>query len=425
MTCKTLITSGILTLMAASAAPARDMVIAIPGTLPADRKDALVKQAVTHLLNIVAPGEQGHLLDAATGHVLAAFTIPEGDRYANPRAKLAANPEAMRALKDFMTAPGDGTGQVNLPDLLNRIAVTLPARGSAGLILIADPRSTDPLAPSLDMTGGAVPGDGHIAAPRGRSPFGTADLRGTLAGYDVYLGAPAPDWAVSTAHGPAVERFWELSVTARGGSWQMLGDDLATLYALAAQDAPDHPPRATLVPTDKLEMIRFAPDTGAALDLYAAPVAEAPAPAPLWAAARDVSVGLSWDCARCDLDLYLRPNPAAEVLYFSNTRSAQGQHLKDHLSSPSLTNGYETVALNGAVDLSQVQISVNHYSGTAADPITAELRIAIGDQVWAHRLTLPAGAGNGGAGAEQVLVAREIPNASWAILDPMTVLGAQ
>ncbi|MGB0659558.1 MAG: hypothetical protein ACPGNV_05200 [Mangrovicoccus sp.] len=417
------LTAAAMVALAVAPAFARDLVIAIPDTLAQPQKQEVTMDAVRLVLDVVGPGEEARFVNASTGHVVAHFTVPDDPRYANPRTKVTTNAQAMQGIKNFMESTGDDdTGQINIPATLNAIAAKLPARGDASLILIADPRSRDPLAPSLDMIAGAVPGDGHIAANLSRSPFGTVGASGALDGYDVYLALPSSTWAVSNAHAHGVERLWRLWVTERGGSFQMMSDDLHTVFALAGQKGTDQPVSAPLVPTGKLEMIQFQPDTGQALDLYAAPVIEEPAPAPLWSDARGVSVGISWDCATCDLDLYVRPNPAADVIYFGNAQTALGQLFKDHLSSPSLTNGYETVALNGAVNLSQMQVTVNHYGGAAQGPVTAELRIAIGDQVWAQSLQIRAARGNKGDGAHQALVERVQPNDAWALIDPLSVL---
>ena len=73
------------------------------------------------------------------------------------------------------------------------------------------------------------------------------------------------------------------------------GEDLSTLLRLAGQDAPERVHAAPLVQTDKLEMLVFAPDTGVEPVLYAADPQNAPAPEPIWKAARDVSIGISWN----------------------------------------------------------------------------------------------------------------------------------
>lgn len=404
---------------------ARDTVIAIPGTLPVAAKHELVKSTVTHVLETVAPGERAHFFDASTTELIAVFDMPEGAKYAHPRAKAARNAQAMGQLKAFMDAPEGYTwGQVNIPAVLNAIGAALPAGDGADLILLASPLNVDVLAPSLSMGDGAVPGDGHIHADLSQSPYGSQNLDAQLAGYDVYFGLVDPLWAQSTAHAHAVERFWTLSVQQRGGVMQMFSPDVTMLLSSAGEDRPAPVVTYELVPTDKLEIIRFSRDLGEEDVLYTAAPELAPAPEPLWTEASDVSIGISWDCTRCDLDLYVRPSPTANVIYFGNTDDPLGQLRKDHLSSPSLTNGYETVSLNRVVDLEGVQIAMNHYSGDASGPVTVELRIAIGDQVWAQDVVLSAGKGNRGDGSQSALVDQIVPNEAWALVDPLTVVGA-
>ena len=94
---------------------------------------------------------------------------------------------------------------------------------------------------------------------------------------------------------------------------------------------------------------------------------------------------------------------------------------KDFENSP--TTGFETVKLRGgAFALSQMRLAVNFYSGSVQAKVSGELRIAIGDRVWAKSFEIGARTGDRGAGAERAIADGEVPNSAWIILDPMEIL---
>lgn len=405
---------------------ARDMVFA----LSPYQTEAALKSQVEQTLLLAAtdlkPGETALFFDGYNARLIGTFEAPDRKGYDAPRARLQANREAVGALKRFLdtTEPVPGrVGASNWPALLRLLRKAYPAEGDTALVLLGSPIADDPRAPSVSMVGGRVPNDGHIAASAGQSPYGTAGLPGTLSGYDVYFGIIGADYAVSPAHGHAVERFWFVSVEAHEANAVFFGADLATLFRLIPEDAPDQPYAAGFVPTDKLEMLTFAPDNGSVPDLYRARPAEAPAAAPIWQSARSVTVGVTWE-QDVDVDLYVRPHPEAEVVFYGNAETPAGRLYKDVTVRPGV--GFETVALRGQpIDLSRMEICLNLYSGSAPSGVTGEIRIAIGDEVWAAPFRIPAKRGNKGAGAQSAVVEGVVPNEAWVLIDPLEVLGAE
>ena len=321
--------------------------------------------------------------------------------------------------------PGQ-VGASDWPGLLRLLRTGYGTDTDRALILLGLPITHDPRAPSVSMVGGRVPNDGHIAATQGQSPYATSGLPGSLDGYDVYVGLVGEEWEVSEAHGYRVERFWTLSAEAHGATMAYFGDDLATLYRLVAEGEVERARNEVdpLVETDKLEMLSFAPDDGTLPPLYSALLNEEPAPEPIWQSAQPVTLGVTWDQRGVDVDLYVRPQPDAEVIYYGNADTAAGRLFKDYTVSPGA--GFETVALNGRIDLSKMQIALNYYGGPGqSSGVTGELRIAIGDEIWAAPFELSATEGTRDAGAETALVDQVVPNAAWVLVDPMPVIGAQ
>jgi len=420
----TFLSAALVSTLLAMPAAARDMIF---GLSPhQDRADlqAQVERALLHAAEHLQVGEIALFFDAAQNRLLGQFTVPQGKAAGNTRARLQANSTLIAALKPFVEGaePVLGRiGQINLPGFL-RLLRRAYAMGDAAIIVIGTPVHDDPRAPSVSFRGARVPNDGHIAATAGQSPYGTAGLPGSLEGMDLFFGIIGEDTAVSTAHAYHLERFWTVSAEAHGAHMGYFGADLGTLFRLAQGDAPDRSHAEPLVPTNKLEMLQFAADTGA-VTLYEAHPQEAPAPQPLWQAAQPVSIGITW-APGVDLDLYVRPTPTADVIYYGRDNTEHGRLFKDFTISPG--TGFETVTLSQAVDLSQLEIAVNYYGGAVSpNGVTGELRIAIGDQVWVMPFHIPATSGNKGAGADAAVVERRVPNTAWELIDPMRVIGAE
>lgn len=337
---------------------------------------------------------------------------------------LQANRTALGKLKRFIDSAApepDRLGHTNLPAFLRFVRKNYPAGdGWADLIILTSPIVDIASAPSFSMQNGGVFNDGHIGAQVGQSIYATTGLPGSLGGYDVYFGLIGAPWSVSEAHEYRVERAWALTVEGHEASLAYFDDDLETLFRTAGQDVESRAHAEPLVQTNKLEMLQFAPDTGAVPDIFTQPLEDVSPPSTLWQAAQSPQIGITWNALNADVDLYVRPNPSAEVIYFANESTAEGRLFKDFRNSPA--SGWETIQLEGAFDLSEMQIAVNFFGGDVPEGLSGEMRIAVGEQVWATGFSLEASSGNEGKGAESVFRQGTIPNNAWVIIDPLAVV---
>lgn len=415
----------VLAMTCASGAAARDMVFGLsPHQSEAELK-AQIEQSLLFAAEHLAPGETALFFDASKAALIGSFDAPDRAGYDAPRARLQVNKPVIAALKRFMDGADAVPGRIGASDwpaLLRLLRQAYPAGDGAALILLGSPHADDPRARSVSMMGRRVPNDGHVAAQDGQSPYATSGLSGSLEGYDVFIGLVGEDTIVSPSHGYAVERFWTVLVEEHGANVAYFGDDLATLYRMAVGEAPDRPHAAPLEPTDKLEMLTFAPNTNGLSDIYAARPEEVAAQTAVWQNARSITIGATW-VENVDVDLYVRPTPTSEVLFYGNATTVEGQLYKDVTISPGLA--FETVALREVVDLQNTEIALNFYSGDAPNGVTGELRIAIGDEVWAAPFHIPARGGNQGRGAEFAVVKQVVPNDAWTLIDPLEVLGVE
>ncbi len=421
---RTTLSALALATIISSPTAAREAVVGLsPNQEPAVLQEQ-VETVIQHLLQTVEAGEEVPFIDAANLRLIGTYAVPEGSAYDSPRAKLNANAPLLGAIRSFLSSarPNEANpGLIDLPGFLRFVGENYPAPDSADLIVIGSAIYQNPRAPRLDMADGAVPEDGYVSASVSTSPFGTRGLTGSLEGYDVYFGLTGENWIVSQSHAHYVERLWSISVDEHGGSLQFFDDDLATLFRQAGRDAPDRNHPTPMVSTDKLDVIVFhAGGTGELPAYFSAPPEAEAAPEPIWRSARNVAIALTWDDLTVDLDLYVRPSPSSSVIFYDQPTTPEGQMFKDFENSP--TTGFESVRLSGTYDLSQMALAVNLYGGTVPSGVTGELRLAIGERVWAQRFTISATSGNRGAGAEQAIGEGEIPNRAWIILDPLEIL---
>lgn len=424
-----LIATGLL-LGLATAAPAhaRESVIALSRAQAEPTLKAQAERALQHLLETLEPGEAAHFYDATGVVRIGTFKVPEGPAGGSARRVLTHNRATVAALGRFIRSaeprPGH-SAKIDLPGLLRSLRENQPAPESgADLIVLGHALHHPANASSQSMMGGRVPSDGHIVATPGQSVYGTEGLAGRLAGYDVYFGLIGTEWAISPSYAHHVARFWTLSVEAHGASMAYIGADLETLFARAGHDAPERRHAEPLRVEEKREMLTFAADDGAVPDLFRTPLQEDPAPEPVWADAASVTIGITWDVAGADLDLYVRPHGRAPVIYYAQADTAEGRLFKDFTLSPG--TGFETVALSQAVDLSRMQLAVNYYGGVPSpDGVRGELRLAIGDDVWAVPIHIRAARGNRGAEVERVIEEHTVPSDAWILIDPLEVIGVR
>lgn len=407
----------------ATPALARDMVVALSPHVAASEQMDRIKIIAGHLLDTIQHGETAHVIDGHSLQLIGSFVVPDGEAYHNPRARISANRSFFADLKAFAESSevtSDQPEQLDLPGLLRHVGDYFPASGTTDMIVFGSPIHDDARQPSLSMVRAAVPNDGHVGAAPAVSPYGVEGRDQKMEGYRILMILPDMDWSIRAEHAAAVQRYVSLSVTQQGGELIAFTPDVASALRVAGSDDAGLD-QAPFAPTEKLEMISFAPDAAELPVIYARELtAEVPTARTL-AFAERVEVGLSWDCD-CDIDIFARPHAGAEVIYFGDPSTAEGRLFKDFLTSPSATNGFETIAFSEPVDLNKLRLAANFYAGSAIDGVTGEVRIAIGERTWAQSFKIEASTGNGSEGAAEALASGSAPNDGWVIIDPAAVV---
>lgn len=403
-----------------------DTVVALSPYDTVANQRSRIESVARHLSDAVAPGEVAHILDGHGLRLIGTFAVPDKDGYKNPRAKLAVNKAALGALLRFANdarTDADKIGRIDLPGLLRYVGKNHPADDESDLIVFGNPLHDDPRIPASSMQGGHVPNDGHIAATRARSPYGTAGLKGRLKGYRVHMGLPTTDWAVTDQHAHFVQRFWALSIGAQGGRLATFTADPATLFRQASNPTPSSGDGYTLGTVDKLEMLPFRPQR-VTLPIYDRELTPKPPKMRELRRAHEVEVGISWVCGDCDFDLYARPGAHAQVIYFNRPGTGEGRLFKDYRQSPAITGGFETISFTAPIDLTALRLAINFYAGRVpAGGAKGEVRIAIGGRTWAKPFRITATDGNKGKAAKAVMNSGRAANKGWIVIDPAGVTG--
>ena len=450
----TLLTS--LLIACSGVSHAEQTIIAISPALPdLTTKNEVYKSVLTAALSDLAPGDSLQILDGWDVRSIATLTIPSHNAYArDPKARAKVMQQHIQAFNQWLTADSSARPTVpanglRVPAIFEFCATHADLATAKGrLVLVGSTIYDDPAEPAFSMKDGYYPSDGHLSVSRQDSVFGLKDATDRLQGVIVHwasLGAQYQD----DGNKASVERWWTLYCQVQGSVLASCDNSAATVFQRFKARSHSAIVRATLETDGKLEMrhapIRIRVPAKAATQPVdttspAAPeVSTPPAPEiPQASAAPDINfmltpattekpleatvvqncrIGIRWP-GNCDIDLYVRPAPGREELYYGHNRSPDGIHVKDWLTSPDVdNNGFETVELRGQVDLSKLTLGVNFYAGVRqSGGVTGQIRIETGGKVFQSAFHLRATSGN--RGQDSVNRTR---SAYWVVLDPLAI----
>ncbi|PTN12495.1 hypothetical protein [Nitrosomonas aestuarii] len=421
----------IMWLLAAQAASARNLVVAVS---PYYTPDEARRHSITLLqqLTELNQGSRVTLLDGYNLSIIGEFNIPDNPAYNNPKARLGVNRKAATALKRFAdqsVAPGGKghpsiSGAVRLPQLLRYVANNFERDGGLDVIILGSPLYDDPREPVFSMAGGRFPSDGHLFASQGKTPFGAAGHSGLLKNVIVHIGYGSDNIMQGDRHAYFVKRFWTLYAELLGGKLGGFVGDVPTVFRSVSSNAA--PPAHAFKPvkSNKLEMV-ILPPVESRQSIFERPVSETVLAQAQIRRAENVQIGISWQCALCDLDLYAQAMPGAPVLYFGRIVTPHGRYWKDYRNSPGPTNGYETIGFDVPLDLRTLTIAINFYEGQAPQGVSGELRLSIDGHTYASTFHIAATTGNQGKGALEAIESGHANQPQSIIINPLRVVGLQ
>lgn len=417
----------------ANQAPARDMAIGLSPYQNADVAEKQIKSLVEFLAESLEPGDRCMLFDAYHVQTLGIFAVPDKAVYRQPKAKVQANRQVVAAMIQFARTAkrpdGDGEpsviGAIRIPQALRFIGQDYPVMQDSDVILLGSPLYDDPKDQPFSMRPNHIPGDGHLTKARNVTPYGIKGQDSLLAKRRVHI-AFLDNWKQDDHHSYFVQRFWTLFVEGQGGQLSSFTHDLPTLFQRVKSNAASPKHDYKVEATDKLEMILMRPPTiKRQTSIYERPVSTTPLPPGVLRQASRVEVGITWECGKCDLDLYGQREPGSTTIWFLSTQTKDGQYFRDFRTSPRSANGYETLAFHVPVDLNHLLLAVNFYNGSSPGGVKGEVRISFNGQTYAMAFHVLAQEGNGGVGRQETLTARQANNPAWLVIDPMEVLGVR
>lgn len=413
-------------LLVSPLAQAKDYVVAISPNIPQAIAQKQIKQITGGMLEVLQPGDTAPFYNGDKLESIATLNIPNKPAYRHPKAKLKANAAAIRSLYGFAQQSKTPSAEVvphaiQLPQLLREIART--HNGPVDVIVVGSPLYSDPQLPMFNMTGGYVPGLGHLGCSPKTSVFGTLGAQ-AFKGLRVHFYIPESNWAEHSLHEQYVREFWERYIATQGGQLVTFSTNLTTVLNRVKSNAKAPAMLPMSKPACKMERIKILKPKVVGTSIYQRPVTSNVPSQAVIQKAENIEIGLRWlNCQSCDIDLIVRPTKTAKALYYGETNTPEGQYLKDFQNAP--VNGFETVLLKGPVNLNDVLIAANFYGGQAAAPVQAELRLSLnnGQMTFKKAFTLKLGKGNSGQGRETMLRTQKAPNAQWVIFDVQQIMG--
>ncbi|MER2511214.1 MAG: hypothetical protein ABTQ25_02125 [Nitrosomonas ureae] len=379
----------------------RSLIIAIsPYLNPAETKQQNI--ALLQNLTQLQPGDKAIVLDGYNLTHIGDFTIPDNPTYKSAKARLNVNRDAVGALmrfaQDSVVPSTEGhpsvSGAVRLPQLLSHIAKNYTQGEKLNVIVLGSPFYDDPREPAFSMADGRFPSDGHLFVSQSKTPFGNPHHSQLLANLHVHIGYGSEAIMRSDQHRFHVQRFWTLYIEQHGGKLVSFEVDLSTLFRRVNQNAVPLPHDHVPLHSDKLEMIRLRPQE-IKQSIHDRALSKSAVSQSQIRMANNVEIGISWKC-QYDLDLYARPIPNAQVLYFGETNSEYGQYWKDYREAPSAANGFETISFKVPLDLRVLLIAINFYEGDAPQGVSGEIRLSVDGHVYASTFQIKATKGNQG-----------------------------
>ncbi|MEP3918457.1 hypothetical protein [Ascidiaceihabitans sp.] len=408
------------------AAQAKESIFVVSPFATAAAKQDQIRAIGQFLAETTEAGETSHVLNGWSQETIASFKVPgDSERYTRASSRMRANPTFFKDMKAFAETPPPAAdaphiGQIDWPAVLRRVGRDFAADIPRNLIfhdvsaVYHDVRS-----PEFSMRGGVLFSEAHLEASRDATPFGALGQSDYLTNYTVHWGVNDGAWIVSDRHAHHAERIMSWSVSTRGGVLATFANDGATALENARSDKSRAIGAHHLNSDGRLSMIGFQRQAEApAVSIYDRVLSDRTPALSELEQARDIEIAIRWTCA-CDFDLAVKPQGGKSVS-FRAPSSAQGQLFKDFTSSSSLSNGWETIALTGPVDLTRTIIAANLFSGTGG---RGEIRIAIAGETWAAPFEVT-GRANSGDGFEQTMASGNPANMGWAVLAAAQIMGA-
>ncbi len=385
-------------------------VIGLSPFLDKSVKDDVYRRIVGFLLEDVPLNSSMWIYDAWNVRTITQIDVPDVRAFRSGKTRANQFKEQINKVKEFLAANHDQPQAnrlkfdqaVRFPQFMDFVGQNLRASNqSIVVIVLGSPLYADPKEPGFSMADGYFPSDGHLLATREKSVYGLQERAGALKDVMVHFGYFGDPW-VSEVYQEKIARFWNLYLGGQGARLATFCGDLPTVFNAAKAGPKFAEARESRPGIDqgqtKLEMLRITRDIGVA-DWITRDVLPNTQIGPPSKTIGPMKIGIRWK-GNIDLDLYAKPYPEAETLFFEHTRSPEGYYFKDHRSSPE--REYEFIEFESPVNVWQMEARVNFYEGHAPGGLSGEIRIEFDGKIYSSHFSIVASHGNEGrSGARQ------------------------
>ena len=386
------------------ASPAVWYVIGISPFLDGPSRNDAFRNLVRFVIEDLPLNCSLQLLDAYHLRTLTRLDVPDLKAFQSGKTRATQFREPIQEARRFLAtthpkpeAAGlDFSAATRFPQFLDFVADNLLGPDHTTVVVVlGSPLYLDEKEPGFSMANGYFPSDGHLLAGRDKSVYGLKDRGRQLKDVTVHLGYFGDPWATDL-HQERVIRFWRLFAGGQGARLGACSADLPTVFQAARVRTPPEEAGTRTAPIDpdqdKIEMLRISRDVGA-VEWLTRDRPDNLAQQPPTATVGRMKIGIRWQ-GDLDLDLYARPQPGSERLYFEHTRSPEGYYYKDHRSSPD--REYEFIEFQQPVDVWKAEAAVNFYEGAIPGGPVGEVRIEFDGRIYTGRFRLEAANGNRG-----------------------------
>ncbi len=396
------------------------------------QKIQIVEEIGKLALKGIDPGDTLNLYCGETMSPIARLSVPSHKAYQNNwEERLKSMLGEYKKFKSWVVRPPVIEGKplsLDIPRIFHFAAANAKAEEVDGaILLIGSPIFTKASEIASSMEDGYYPSDGNLSATSRESIYGLRDAVGRLKDIEIHwacLEMPYRD----ADHELVVERWWSLYSSRQGAVLRSCEESLSNVTSyltdrnstrVVSDDMPNSDARVGMHQVQARTLLPVGENQDSALHfLQTDNVESRPLSATLVKGCR---IGIRWQ-GKHDLDLFVRPTSSAKELYFGHNRSEKGRHIKDFISEPSGVDTYEVVELEGAVDLSELQISVNTYRGQkSVEEIVGSVRMEINGRVYSKPFRLAASEGNKGTDK----AGNRSSSIFWAVVDPLELTGGE
>ena len=426
---------------------ATDYVIGLPKGASSTTMRASLDDRIEHLILYgMKTGDTLRIFDAHDIRSIASLDIPEKKAFQYRKFRQKRFRRQMKNIRehiDGLSINGE-RDSIFLPQFLEHLSGNVfdqrPGNAPVHVLVFGNAFYVDEREEAFSMRKGWFPSDGHLKVSQLHSVYGTVKKRGRLKNFSVHmLYTNKPETWPNDLYRHRIHRFWHLFVKTQGGALLTFAHDVEAAFDRFAKAGLRSNERFDFDHTaGKVEMLRaWREAVPVVTDPLSVPAKVTPEPIPEHDGVSDfmengvevstepplstrgkIKVGIRWPCNRCDIDLHARASDSKPFLNYGRVETEEGKYFKDFRSSPDTINGLEHIEFTEDIDVNDLQVFVNFYSGKAEGGPKGVVRVLFEERIYEGSFHIQSSEGN---------VGKQRDNADsspyWEVIDIPSILG--